>query len=85
MNDDPYTLEMQLCDSTGMVSNERRADWKPGQSETYLQLMNNLSRMTKLARDPEVPPTPVTQPFQCTGSAHLIGEHIRCTSPAHRA
>jgi hypothetical protein len=22
-------------------------------------------------------------PFACTGSAHLAGEHIRCTSPAH--
>lgn len=21
--------------------------------------------------------------FPCTGDAHLVGEHIRCTSPAH--
>jgi len=25
----------------------------------------------------------VGAPFACTGSAHLAGEHIRCTSPAH--
>jgi hypothetical protein len=25
----------------------------------------------------------VEQPFRCTGHAHLAGEHIRCTSPAH--
>jgi len=27
----------------------------------------------------------VGAPFGCTGSAHLAGQHIRCTSPAHAA
>lgn len=27
---------------------------------------------------------PVTDAFACTGHAHLAGEHIRCTSPAHQ-
>jgi hypothetical protein len=81
---DPYTLRLRLCDDSGMVSYEpsdsiMKLVVVPG--ETYLDRLNNLREMTwpKRAHDP------VTEPFACTGSTHLAGEHIKCTSPAHRA
>lgn len=81
--DDSYTMETRLCDDRGMVSRERRADYAPGQCETYLDLVNMWSRWTRYARDPEAEVEPIEEPYACTGHAHLIGEHIRCTSPAH--
>ncbi|MDQ3933409.1 MAG: hypothetical protein M3340_02120 [Actinomycetota bacterium] len=80
---DPYTMEVRLCDDAGMVSNERVKPGSPGTAFdpdlTYLRLHNNLA-----ARNTN-PDTrkPVTEPYACTGHAHLAGEHIRCTSPAH--
>lgn len=75
---DPYTLELRLCDDEGMVSHELAPDCNPPKS--YLDVLNTLRRHTK----PFGEHKPVTEPFLCTGSAHLWDRHIRCTSPAHQ-
>lgn len=77
---DPYTAEARLCDDSGMVSDERVPPGSPGTmlnpELTYRQLLNNLRAHTDLP--------PYTGPaFQCTGSAHLAGKHVRCTNPGH--
>lgn len=78
---DPYTMEVRLCDDEGLVSNERVAPGSPGTildpELTYLKLLNNLRGHG--GHEPFD-----GSPFPCTGSAHLAGQHIRCTSPAHR-
>lgn len=74
-----YTLEMRLCDDDGMVS---RAQTEHGVTGlTYLDVLNNLRAHTS----PQGEHKRIEEPFACTGSAHLAGEHIRCTSPAHAA
>lgn len=74
---DSYTVEMRLCDDAGMVSHELREGHKTGAIiQSYLDFLNNLRFMTGVERYEG-------KPFHCTGSAHLAGEHIRCTSPAH--
>lgn len=86
---DPYTMELRLCDDHGMVSHERAElpdDRAPGVSvpapESYLDRLN---RLRALSLDGgEKPYETITEPFACTGHAHLAGEHIRCTSPAHQ-
>jgi hypothetical protein len=81
---DPYTMEVRLCDDTGLVSNERVEPDSPGTAFdpdlTYLKLLNNL-RAHNANLDARKPYD--GEPFVCTGSAHLAGQHIRCTSPAH--
>lgn len=72
---DPFTLERQLCDASGMVSHELCEPNAFAPGLTFLRQLNNLRAHTGLA--------PVADPFHCTGSAHLAAEHIRCTSPAH--
>src|SRR4051812_46773360 len=64
-------MEMRLCDDDGMVSETSIHDT----CLDYLLQINNLRRHGGYP--------PVTEPFACTGHAHLAGEHIRCTSPAH--
>lgn len=71
---DPFTLQRRLCDDEGIVS-EVRAGANVFGDLTYLSQINNLRAHTGLL--------PVHEPFACTGSAHLAGEHILCTSPAH--
>lgn len=69
-------MERRLCDDDGMVSEQPCTEenlFAPGVS--YLGQINNLRAH---GGHP-----PVAVPFACTGSAHLVGEHIRCTSPAH--
>lgn len=75
--EDPYTMELRLCDDEGMVSHEVAPDRGTGQ--TYLQRINALRASTPPAGEHK----PVEEPFACTGSAHLASNHIRCTSPAH--
>lgn len=84
--DDPYTTEIRLCDDDGIVSHERVEPGSPGTAFdpdlTYFKMLNNL----RLANtDPDTRKPYKGEPFQCTGSAHLAGTHIRCTSPAHQA
>jgi hypothetical protein len=81
---DPYTTEARLCDDEGMVSWEPVTDRKEVEAEdtTYLKRLNILREKTYWARG-EKPPEPITEPFGCTGSAHLAGQYIRCTSRAH--
>lgn len=74
-----FTMELRLCDDEGMVSHETAPDCVP--TKSYLDKLNMLRRHTK----PFDEHRPVDEPFPCTGSAHLAGEHIRCTSPAHDA
>ena len=80
MTADPYTCSMRLCDDDGMVSDRRIPSLAGVSAErTFLDRLNNLRRNTLPYGDHR----PVTEPFACTGSAHLAGEHIRCLSPAH--
>jgi hypothetical protein len=72
---DPYTMEMRLCDDAGMVSHERHpSESNPEGGATYLEMLNYLKPPDRQYHG---------DPFECTGSAHLGGKHIRCTSPAH--
>lgn len=83
--DDPYTMDARLCDADGMVSHETVADPQlleaPG--TTYLDRVHNFRARTYLAHGDRVPDR-IDIPYGCTGHAHLMGEHMRCTSPAHR-
>lgn len=72
-----YTVDMRLCDDDGMVSHQLRSDRT--RPQTYLEVLNMLRAHTK----PFGEHKPVQEPFPCTGSAHLAGYHLRCTSPAH--
>jgi hypothetical protein len=78
---DDFTMATRLCDDDGMVSHEQIPGMNVGHEVTYLSLLNNWRARTARIRGDKS--KPVTEPFHCTGSAHLIGEHIRCTSPAH--
>lgn len=80
--DDPFTLETRLCDDAGMVSDTPVDPPRPiNPGLTYLGLMNSWVERTRALRGDKH--EPIAEPFACTGHAHLIGEHIRCTSPAH--
>lgn len=76
----PYTMQVQLCDHEGLVSDEPVAPGSPGTvldpQLTYRKLLDNLRAVTGL-------PPHVGLPFACTGSAHLAREHIQCTNPRH--
>ena len=80
---DPYTMELRLCDDQGFVGDTHVESGSPGLAFdadlTYLKLHNNLRARNS---NPDTR-KPVTEGYGCTGSAHLGGEHIRCTSPAH--
>lgn len=74
---DGYTMDMRLCDDDGIVSFARIEP--PNHlvpTLTYYAQFNGLRQASGhvLYRG---------SPFPCTGDAHLAGEHIRCTSPAH--
>lgn len=70
-------MRLRLCDDDGMVSHEIVDPPNLIQPDlTYLRGLNNLRRTTGL-------PPYEGEPFVCTGHAHLAGEHIECTSPAH--
>lgn len=77
MSVDPYDFDRRLCDDYGMVSEELYDDGGLGlyPGMTYLGQLNNLRSHSGFPQ--------VDRPFNCTGSAHLAGAHIRCTSPAH--
>ncbi len=83
--DDPFTMELRLCDNAGFVSDERVEDGSPGTvldpDLTYRKLLNNLRAHNS---NPDARAPWEGDPFPCTGSAHAAGEHIRCTSPAHK-
>lgn len=76
-----FTLEMQLCGDDGFVSTEEITGGPPTADKTFLDRHNRLRNMSLAARGDK--PQTTTEEFVCTGSAHLAGEHIRCTSPAH--
>lgn len=69
---DGFTTTKRLCDDDGMVS---QAQVPEEEFLTYLGLHNRLSAHGGRG--------PLSEPFPCTGSAHVAGEHIYCTSPAH--
>lgn len=79
--DDAYTTSLRLCDDAGMVSRDPIVEDIPTCDASYLDRLNRLRRMTLASRGERV--DDVTEPFACTGDAHLVGEHFRCTSPAH--
>lgn len=78
-----YTMELRLCDDDGIVSHEPVDEPGGTLDGSYLERLNRLRNMTLRARGDK--PETITEPFTCTGSAHLAGEHMRCTSPAHAA
>lgn len=82
---DSYTMELRLCDDAGLVSDKRVEPGTPGTTFdpdlTYVKLLNNLRARNG---NPDARHPYDGEPFLCTGSGHLAGEHIRCTSPAHR-
>lgn len=79
-----FTMELRLCDDRGLVSDKPVEPGSPGTAFdpalTYRKLLNNLRARNG---NPDARGPYEGEPFQCTGSAHLAGEHIRCTSPAH--
>lgn len=84
---DPFTMDLRLCDDGGLVSHEP-IDEPPGPrgkslDGSYLARLNRLRNLSRTARGDK--PEFVTEPFTCTGDAHLAGEHFRCTSPAHKS
>lgn len=88
---DTYTIEMRMCDDSGMVSHEyveskdRSADESFKSGETYLDRHIRLMKMTKQGREYlKAHPDIGEKPWGCTGRAHYAGEYIRCTSPAHQ-
>ena len=77
---EPFTMATRMCDDDGMVSETVASDMQGLANQelrrlTYLDKVNNMRRHTGLR---------TVEPFACTGSAHLAGEHILCTSPAHK-
>jgi hypothetical protein len=74
-------MDMRLCDDAGMTSNEPIDDDKPTCDKTYLDRLNRLRNISLTYRGDK--PEFLTEPFTCTGHAHLAYEHIRCTSKAH--
>lgn len=80
---DPYTMELRLCDAGGVVSHEPPMDG-PGQHTSHVSYLDRLNYLRLLTHYPDSYERE-TEPFACTGSAHLAGHHIRCTSPAHEA
>lgn len=73
-----FTMYGQLCDENGLISDEYApaSTMALGQHVTYRQVLNNLRAATSLP--------PYTGPaLTCTGSAHLAGQHIKCTNPLH--
>lgn len=82
MSDD-FTIELRLCDDDGMVSNAPIEDVGPTLDKSYLERHNRLAHLGDWGRG-ERPRPDVVEPYTCTGSAHLAGEHIRCTSTAHQ-
>lgn len=83
---DEYTMEMRMCDDDGMVSHnpieEKRDIPLLDPNLTYLDRLNWLRNLT-LRSQGEKNDT-IEEPFVCTGHAHLVGEHICCTSKAHQ-
>ena len=83
---EPYTMEVRMCDDDGMISDTPVEPGSPGTlfdpDLTYLKLLNNLRAHNN---NPDAR-YPVDEGIKipCTGSAHLAGQHIRCTSPAHK-
>lgn len=69
--DDPYTSERRMCDDDGLVTGD------------YLVLHNYLAWLTYAAQGRPEEWKPIEGGWTCTSHAHLAGEHIRCSSPAH--
>jgi hypothetical protein len=84
MSLDEFTMEFRLCDDNGNVTDAPVAPGAPGTildpDLTYLKLHNNLRARN---RNPDTRKPVEKGGWQCTGHAHLAGEHIRCTSPIH--
>lgn len=75
---DDYTMVGRLCDDEGIVSHARVEPPNAFTPDlTYYEQLNNLRQHGGHAPYEG-------EPFACTGSAHLAGEHILCTSPAHK-
>jgi len=78
MSADREPTHVRLCDDDGMVSDQPvdRVPFPGDEGLTYRGLLNNLRAHTGL-------PPYEGEPFRCTGSAHLAGMLIWCTSPWH--
>lgn len=78
---DEFDCAARLCDDQGMVSHER-VDEPHRPDETYLERLN---RLRSYSGNPDARKPYTGEPFPCTGSAHLGGMHIQCSSPAHHS
>jgi hypothetical protein len=83
--EDPYTMEVRLCDDQGLVTDTPVEPGSPGTTLdpelTYLKLHNNLRAHNT---NPDTRKPTEHAGWVCTGHAHLAGQHIRCTGPAHK-
>jgi hypothetical protein len=79
-------MELRLCDDQGLVTDTPVEPGSPGTALdpdlTYLKLHNNLRSRNS---NPDIRKPIKEGGWACTSHAHLGGEHIRCTSPAHRS
>lgn len=84
MVDDPYDMDLRLCDDAGLVSFEEVKDDITSVSMSYMDRHLHLQGMTQRGREfLKAHPNLGDEPFYCTGHAHLAGLHIHCTSPWH--
>jgi hypothetical protein len=85
MRDDPYDIDLRMCDDAGLVSSEPVVDGDTLDG-SYIERFLRLKRMTSVGRENlRLKPEQAEGGWGCTGHAHLAGLHIRCTSPWHRA
>jgi hypothetical protein len=83
MSDD-YTMALQLCDESGLVSDEQVDEDGAPFPHSYLQRHVHLQGLTQGGREfLKAHPECGEKSWPCTGHAHLAGQHIRCTSPSH--
>jgi hypothetical protein len=87
-DDDQITTWVRLCDDHGMVSREpitdEPANPTSGRKTTDGSYLERFNRLRLLSNNPDLRERPVKEPFSCTGSMHVGGMHLGCTSPVHR-
>ena len=73
-------MDLRLCSDTGWVD-DLPIEGEDTADASYLDRHNRLRNESRAARGDK--PETTTERFMCTGSAHFLGQHFRCSSPAH--